>query len=45
MKLNTIARTLAAVILSLAAITAAAGTAAADRGNPDTFLPPFVVTP
>ena len=45
MKLNTIARTLAAVILSLGAIAAAAGTAAADQGNPDTFLPPYCAKP
>lgn len=45
MKLNTIARTLAAVILSLGAIAAAAGTAAADPGCPDQFLPPYVIAP
>jgi hypothetical protein len=42
MKLNTIARIVAAVILSLGALTAAAGAAAAD--SPDRmFLPPWSV--
>ncbi|MFS8099364.1 hypothetical protein LFM09_19765 [Lentzea alba] len=45
MKLNTIARIAAAVILSLGALVAAAGAASADEGpgKPgDIFTPPYV---
>ncbi|MFD5828061.1 hypothetical protein [Lentzea sp. NPDC060358] len=44
MKLNTIARTIAAVVLSLGALMALGGTASA--GEPDAgFTPPYIVAP
>ncbi|MGW6445505.1 hypothetical protein [Lentzea sp. NPDC055074] len=43
MKLNTIARTVAAVILSLGALFAMSGAASADET--DSFTPPYVVQP
>lgn len=43
MKLNTIARTIAAVILSLGALVAAAGTASADDPG-ELFTPPYYAT-
>ncbi|HEX7303261.1 hypothetical protein [Lentzea sp.] len=44
MKLNMIARTIAAVVLSLGALMALGGTASA--GEPDAgFTPPYVVQP
>ncbi|MCP2246445.1 hypothetical protein [Lentzea aerocolonigenes] len=43
MKLNTIARTIAAVILSLGALVTVAGAASAD--TPDTFTPPYCAKP
>ncbi|MCP2200409.1 hypothetical protein LX90_004100 [Lentzea flava] len=44
MKLNTIARTIAAVILSLGAVVIASGTAAASgpQMSPPPFTPPYV---
>jgi len=43
MKLNTIARTVAAVMLSLGALLAMSGAASAD--NPDIFTPPYCAQP
>lgn len=47
MKLNTIARTLAAVILSLGALLATGGAAIADDSNaqPPVFTPPYCAKP
>jgi len=42
MKLNTIARTIAAVMLTLGAIAAVSATAAADPG--EQFTPPYSIT-
>lgn len=44
MKSNTIARTIAAVVLGLGALFALGGTASADSPD-DGFTPPYVVQP